>query len=285
MEWALSTGGLRQIKGPLQDNYLEKMFGKIQFTRLYFGQEFCEKLIPAAEDITGALEWCSKHNMEFTLVTPYVTEEGIKKLTPLFKAISRNRCEVVANDWGVLYLLRKQFPRLVPVMGRLLNKAIRDPRINQFHKDSSADSSDFFRRSSASSPYLKSLLNILKVARVETDNLPQGIDDSLAGTGLEVSLYIPYGFISTGRICLSGSWGLRQGAKFLSSGACSRLCRHYLIEMCDRSGRVESRNPDWEVFQKGNTVFYRQSEAFVCRALEKARTLGFSRVIYQPEPL
>ena len=41
--------------------------------------------------------------------------------------------EVVVNDWGVLRLVRREFPGLRPVLGRLMNKMMRDPRVAPFY--------------------------------------------------------------------------------------------------------------------------------------------------------
>lgn len=300
MEWVLAIanrGSLDLTDHPWESIVLqgkchprqvvEGLFGKIRFTRLYFGQEFCSRLIPGKEEMTEAITKSLKKGMEFALVTPYVSEKGLGRLEKLLAALEdiRPSCEVICNDWGVIYLIRKNFPTLVPVMGRLLNKACRDPRIEKHLKGIPDGEAAAYRFSSSSNPYLKSLLKMLRVARVEIDNLPQGMEGGLPDRGVPASLYIPYGFVSTGRICFPGSWGLRQREKFMASGSsCSRLCRRYFMEMKDLSGCVGGDAVEG-VFQKGNTVFYRQSEGLLASGLKKARVLGVDRIVYQPFPL
>src|SRR5262249_27979740 len=53
-------------------------------------------------------------------------------------AIVPHGTEVVFSDWGVLHLLRREFPRLVPVQGRLLNKSLRDPRVMGMYAETQA---------------------------------------------------------------------------------------------------------------------------------------------------
>ncbi|HBV99376.1 MAG: hypothetical protein JL50_21815 [Peptococcaceae bacterium BICA1-7] len=299
MEWALAItdrGSLDLAGSPWKNIFLqgkcspqqvvESLFGKIRFTRLYFGQEFCDRAIPGKEDMTEAILTSLKKGMKFSLVTPYTTEKALVRLEELLAELEDIRpfSEVICNDWGVIYLIRKKFSTLVPVMGRLLNKACREPRILKHLKDIPDGEAAAYRFSSSANPYTKSLLKMLGVARVEADNLPQGMEGGLFERGVPSSLYIPYGFVSTGRICFPGSWGLRQREKFMASGSsCSRLCRRYFLEMDDLSGCVGG-DAVKSVFQKGNTVFYRQSEGLLTGGLKKARTLGIDRIVYQPVP-
>ena len=92
------------------------------YTRLYFGIEFCERLIPSVEEFKRALDYSRIHNLDISLVTPYVTDAGLSKLSSLFDYLTVNRidCEVIINDWGVLNLINKKYRSLKPVLGRLL---------------------------------------------------------------------------------------------------------------------------------------------------------------------
>src|SRR5437867_3594050 len=67
---------------------------------------------------------------------PYVTDRGLARPRPLLEAAASERgegTEVVVNDWGVLRLVRREFPGLRPVLGRLMNKMMRDPRVAPFY--------------------------------------------------------------------------------------------------------------------------------------------------------
>lgn len=54
--------------------------------------------------------------------------------------------------------------------------------------------------------------------------------------------------------------------------------------MKDLSGRVGGGAAEG-IFQKGNTVFYRQSEELLAGGLKDAVKLGVDRIVYQPDPL
>ncbi|AQS58118.1 hypothetical protein [Desulforamulus ferrireducens] len=255
------------------------------FTRIYFGQEFCERAIPQIADVLQAMDLAHQQRKKFTLVTPYVTESGLKKLTNIFEQLQQiyPNCEVVVNDWGVLHLLRRQFPRLTPILGRLLNKMWRDPRIEFFLKEFSPEELQLFRTCGLASPYMQDLMKRLAVKRIEVDNLPQGLDPSLASWGFQVSLYLPFGCISTGRICFSGSWGLKPKEKFKANAQkCGQQCQSHWLEILEPACTKAKIK---RILQKGNTLFYLQTNKFMEDVLSRSGDLGISRIIYQPTPL
>jgi hypothetical protein len=115
--------------------------------------------------------------MRFTLLTPYVSDAGIELLRPLFEILSEvGDGEVVFNDWGVLNLLRREFPGLKPVQGRLMNKSLRDPRVTGVYaaSDAPAPALVSLRRSNLDCTSYTGFLAGLGVDSVELDNLPQG---------------------------------------------------------------------------------------------------------------
>src|SRR5262249_8897069 len=138
-------------------------------------------------------------------------------------------CEVVFQDWGALRLLRGRYPALEPVLGRLLNKGLRDPRVTPRYSETvppgearAALSAD----AAASTPFL-SLLRSQGVCRIASDALPQG-GGLTARSGLALSVALPFGVVTTGRICLAAS--LREGGpgRFEPVDRCGRECQSHL---------------------------------------------------------
>lgn len=300
MEWALSVPrgqalvwieepwGVKET-GPLADvrEVCEGRFGPVEFTRLYFGQEFCEKALPSQKELDQALALAERLGMKFTLVTPYVTEPGLEAVKGLLQHLMRvqPRAEVVANDWGVLQTLAEDCPTLTPVLGRLLNKLLRDPRMLTYLKKPEGEALSRFRTCSLAGAPMQVLLDQYKVERIELDLPPQGLDDHLSDWGYRSSLYLPYGVIMTGRICLLHSWGLEDNQKFKPfSGGCDRKCRFYWLEMSDPSHQVK-KSKDWVILQKGNTIFYRQQNEFLKEGLDIATRVGITRLVIQREPI
>ena len=294
MEWALSICSAKQLsrlagKGesfrpPEADGFPDG----VDFSRLYFGQEFCERALPKVDEVMQAVMFCKRDNWEFTLVTPYVTEDGLVRLQEIFENLERHnvQCEVVASDWGVLHLLQERFPSLVPVLGRLLNKTWRDPRMDSYLTAIPREDLRLFRTCSLAGPFAQSLLKSFGVNRIEMDNLLQGLDDNLPQWGYLVSLYLPYGCITSGRICFFQSWGLKPENKFRASPrTCARQCEGQWLAWQETGLFSRAANPKCRVIQKGNSVFYRQSPEWVKKGWESAASYGVSRIVYQPEPL
>lgn len=300
MEWALSIprgqavewtrepwgGDIPSLMADVRE-VCEERFGPLKFTRMYFGQEFCEKALPSKKELSEALALTERLGLEFTLVTPYVTEPGLAALQELLRQLVRvqSRAEVVLNDWGVLQTVAQDFPSLTPILGRLLNKIVRDPRMLTNQKRPTGEALQRFRSSSLAGPPMQALLDEYKVRRIELDLPPQGLDDHLPDWGYRSSLYLPYGVITTGRICLLHSWGLEGREKFkVFPGGCDRRCRFYWLEMSDPSHQVK-QSKDWKILQRGNTVFYREQKEFLSRGLGQAQRIGITRMIIQREPI
>lgn len=262
MEWALFIPRRESLhlaaepwrKAGEAKGIIRRLFGPVGFSRLYFGQEFCEKAIPGAEDLLEAVRESRLNKMDFTLVTPYVTEKELVNLEALLEELASREpgCEVVVNDWGVLYLLNRRFPTLKPVLGRLLNKMLRNPRLLQCTGGRQPPDLGLFRSCSLAGQYMEKLLKALKVGRVELDIPFQGLDDGLMQRGYKVSLYVPHACITTGRSCLIGSWGLEQSEKFRASGGgCSRECRFHRLEMHHLSLPAAAGDKNCRIIQTG----------------------------------
>jgi len=288
LAWAVEPWGINETD-PMRDvrEVCEGQLGPIKFTRMYFGQEFCEKALPSPKELDEAVALAERLGINFTLVTPYVTEQGLQVVKRLLKQLMRlqPRAEVVVNDWGVLQIMAEDCPTLTPVLGRLLNKILRDPRMFTQRKKPEEAALERFRTSSVAGAPMHDLLTQYKVRRVELDLPPQGLDIHLPDWGYRSSLYFPYGVIMTGRICLLHSWGIENDQKFkVFSGGCNRKCRFYWLEMSDPSHQVTISN-NWDILQKGNTIFYREHKAFLKEGLETAIRIGVTRVVMQREPI
>ncbi|AET68386.1 hypothetical protein Desor_2856 [Desulfosporosinus orientis DSM 765] len=300
MEWALaipSLQGTTEINGFLTGKkaafvadikeMFEERFGTVRFTRLYYGQEFCEKAISGKEDMKRAFNISEEEGLSFSYVTPYVTETGLTKLKIRLDKLAAEKpdSEVVINDWGVLDWLNDQQLTLTPVLGRLMNKILRDPRMpNKSINTVNSQTADCLRTSFLTGVGMKNLLDQYHVRRIELDHPPQGLDPKLSDWGYQSSLYLPYGVVTTGRICLMQSWGLEDKDRFKAAMVCDQKCGRYWLEMSDPSGKVKN-TANWKLMQKGNTIFYRQSRKFAVKALEQAVSYGISRIVFQPEPL
>lgn len=280
------------INRPSQLNYVDS-----EYTRLYYGQEFCERLIPSVKDLEGVLSFIRKKGIDFTLVTPYVTNFGLEKLKPLlgWLKIRKIKCEIIINDWGILRLVNREYLNLSPVLGRLLTKQKRGPNLikllkrqtqprlikdpqNQkikyliFQKKFPLDLDPYYKGSNVSSvPIIHDFLTSQHIRRIELDNTGQGLFFELPRDQIAISVYLPYVYISTAFFCLAA--GCDQNNKFfLKRKPCSRQCQKYVFKLRHKSLHKL-------IYLKGNTHFYKNSR-FQLKEWEK---IGVDRVVYEPE--
>lgn len=305
MEWAIHVKGAQEVRkigraygdlcpsSPASFDHAQvesgkvigELFGRIAFSRIYFGNEFCEHLIPPSSLLARIYSAAQVKGLAFTLLTPYVTDEGIEQLKPLFEFLAgrEEKSEVVVNDWGVLRLLRREFPRLIPVLGRLMNKMLRDPLATTYyalHAPTPKPALFALRRSNLSVPIYQAFLKRSGIRTVEVDNVVQGIDMDFNTSGFTAALYVPYGFIATGRICLFASLNQPKEKKFTVSTICSKECQRHYAE-CSYNEAPFKGNP-FALLHRGNTVFYPQGKNLLHSALLHAEAKGIKRIIYQP---
>jgi hypothetical protein len=262
---------------------IDEYFGRVRFTRCAYGNEFCEHLIPSPRQLEQVLAAASGRNLSLTLLTPYVSDEGIDLLRPLFERLNDTEAaEVVFNDWGVLNLLRREFPRLKPVQGRLMNKSLRDPRVTGVYaaSDAPAPALVSLRRSNLDCASYTGFLSGLGVDSVELDNLPQGVDLSFGQNGVKASAYVPFGFISTSRICMAAGIHYDKRDKFQPGALCHHECQTHLLEYAYTNSPLGNR--DQKFYLKGNSYFYVHTEDMLRGLFEQSRSGLIDRMIFQP---
>ncbi len=276
------------------------------FSRVYFGNEFCEKTISSYRDIKTVLALTEKKNLEFTFVTPYVTNKGLWKLRKIFDHLGKvkKEIEVVVNDWGVLNLLHRDYRHLKPVLGRLMNSMIRMPRFEKvwpklnpkqmaylhsmlLKKENNAKRSGnlwlkltarqikALQSCSVSLSSYRRYLSGFNIKRVEFDLVPQGINLDFSRSSLKASIYYPWAYITTGRVCEIGSMHLPAKEKFTLYGDCRKECRdYYAVWKSDWPFMSEN------IFQKGNTVFMKSNASV--EIFKDYLNKGFNRIVYEP---
>lgn len=238
------------------------------FTRLYFGQEFCERLIPSKGDLEEALKFAADSSMAFTLVTPFLTEPYLHRWVETAKAVHERvpDAEIVANDWGFLRIMRKEMASHPFLLGRLLCKQKRGPQILRILDKVPPTMLDHFRRSTSDVPITREFLKTLGIKRIELDNLLQGIerDNDIPG-----SLYYPYGYITTTRLCLSNSCTDRKES-LRAIFPCGKECQRLSFTLTHKDMPVP-------VYLAGNAQFYHYE-----KLPENPEKYNIDRLVFEP---
>ncbi|MFH1641574.1 MAG: hypothetical protein ABIC04_01610 [Nanoarchaeota archaeon] len=245
-----------------------------KYNRIYFGIEFCQNLIPKLKEVQEVFEFTQKHGIGFSYVTPFVTEKGLKKLEEHFQYLKRKKknIEIVINDLGILRLLSKKFKGIFTlILGRLLIKHKRDPTIFKFLDKIPIKAAEHFKQSNVNVPAFQEFLIKKDIRRVEMDNLLQGIGDDLSHSKIKASLYYPYAYLTTTRLCLVNSCDINKYSDRIGIFPCKRECQRYSFTLTHKSIPVD-------LFLEGNTLFFKNQK--LPKYLDEK---GINRIIYQPK--
>ncbi len=217
-------------------------------TALYFGTEFCEDRLPNAAEAEAFCALARDGGWRATLLTPVVTTAGLAAIERLLDDLAAGGWvpDVVFNDWGVMRVLRERHPRLSARAGRLLNRALRDPRA--FVGGARAAYPPGF--DVARGVRLRRLLAQFGVEALETDPDLDGGYLGDGSAGLDRALHLPYALASSGRNCLFKAAALPgRGIGQLLADPCPRPCRDGPV----RADRTDCAFPLWRA---GNTLLY-----------------------------
>ncbi len=269
--------------GPVSGALLRAL-GDVPVQRVYYGAEFCENLIAGPDPMMAAWHAARAAGLGFTLLTPYVGGHGLARLRRLFQTLaSLGEAEVVFNDWGVLRVLGKEFPRLKPVQGRLLHKSLRDPRVMGEYARSIAATGVTptilaLQQSNLPNAAYAAIYARYGVDTIEFDALPQGTDWACAGR--QAAVYFPYGLISTARVCMAAALGYGKTDKFQPAAPCRHECQTHLLEYAYSNSPFENRQQRF--WLKGNTYFFTHTEETLAEIRAAVEAGALSRIVIQP---
>ncbi len=230
------------------------------FSRLYGGSEFCCWTFPPASTLISAAAAAHGAGWAFSLVTPVLGEDFLPRLRDALKQLAphlRSGDEIVLSDWGALTLARELCPGVPLVLGRALSGQKRGPQILDLEMTPEARA--YFRRGSWYGQEARALLAENGIARVELDNLLQGIAPLCAP--LRGSLHHPYLFVTSSRNCPCREAG--------QSGPCAAPCGELF--------RLSSVREPLPLLQCGNTQFARHDSL-----PPDPIVLGIDRLVFHP---
>lgn len=214
--------------------------------RVYIGNDFCQEKFNVNEIKKLLIFYNNK--VKITLLLPFFTDTFFCKLEKLLPFIKNNTSikyfEIVFNDWGTFYYLRKNYPFFSLVMGRLLTKQKKDPRVNVilnnlqdkfrilkskedekkiiFTKKVPKSLVNIFSRSSIETKELFCFLIKNNVKRIEIDNIQADIIME-KNNKVKVSLYYPYSLLTLTRYC---------GALYNKTDrVCNKICNNAPINL------------------------------------------------------
>jgi hypothetical protein len=257
--------------------------------RIYFGSEFCQYRLPPLSLVKKALAYCRESGFAFTFATPYAHREKFTQLVSILAyldgaaASTGERVEVVVNDWGVYHHIQTHLPRLDVVIGRLLNKTIRDPRVAHYYANDKApeEGRKFFQRTGLLSAWFQTFLQRGNVVGLDFDELIQGNEvPSMKEweAPLLTSFHFPFGCVASGSACMVGFMETAKAGKFRGDPKCKQECQRYVCELKNR----QHSDMQTRIVQKGTTAFYAHTRELVRSGLRGVQAVERPRVVYSP---
>ena len=248
-----------QSSGKASARVLKRYDSGMKVDGLYFGAEFCEHLIPSADDLSRISDEAGIRGWKIYLMTGAAAVSVVPKYQRLLEhfAALPMAAGVVFNDWGILEILRRDFPSLEPVMGRLLFKNKRFV-YRSIHPDGDFSAQrrgeillaqiKAMRQTSFCISEYRGFLDALGIVKVDVDILPQGIDLKGCET-LSVGAHLPLGYLTSGRTC--PLWD--KGDRYPSVDGCK-------TKRCLSGGKIlpdDRKEFSLPLIERGNVVLYR----------------------------
>jgi len=260
------------------DTYLEQkklkdtsLFTK-KFQRLYIGNEFCPHNVMDDYTLLCILEISKEEGFSVTLALPYLLEDNINKTNEMMKMVdewcrnNRVSIEVIINDFGMLELIKK-YETLMPILGRLLNKRKKDPRIKWLW--GIKHNKVMLEENNLNCEHYTSFLESKGICRYEFET--HIFDNKIDGK--KASLYFPYYQINTSVFCplyARCTTGSKHQQRLVKH--CPRYCEQYVFLYPKHLNMIG----------RGNSVFgYEGSILTQPSYLEKYVRQGIDRLVYE----
>lgn len=227
-------------------NISDLKFWNKKFERIYFGNEFCENLIPSSKELNIALDFSRKRKVSFSLLTCQVNDYFLKKIIKNISLLG-TKDEIILNDWGIFNIIRKGFKKLLPncILGKFLNN-----NINLTEKTSRT----FLKRWGFAAPSLERL-----EIEIRSLNYCRHFDfisiKNIFG-GLKASIYYPYSYFATSRFCpMAYRDKITKPMAYINKFPCERECQKYTVFANPPVKNIKA-------ILKGNTWFTKTSASF-----------------------
>ncbi|MBU1137217.1 hypothetical protein KKD72_02530 [Patescibacteria group bacterium] len=149
-----------------------------KYTRIYFGNEFCPRLLPDRKEIDAVVKFIKEKKLKLTFLTSWVDSESLNSMKKTVKYIMGKEIldEVVVNDYGMINYLNRRYPLCKIVLGRAIALFV-----------SSLSTDNFFYK--------------MGIRRIEYNDLEiiRSLSRKIADS--KISYYYPYSIVSASRYC------------------------------------------------------------------------------------
>jgi hypothetical protein len=129
---------------------------------------------------------------------------------------------------------------------------------------------DVIQSCSLDAPLYRRFLLARGIRRVELDNLLAGIALDFSHSGISASLYVPYAYITTTRLCLAAG-DVSGHEEEVGLFSCHKECQDYTFQLTHPVMPLP-------LIRKGNTVFFKNENL-----PENLTEKNINRIVIEPE--
>lgn len=193
--------------------------------RLYIGNPYCRHLFPSEENFRLIAEKAKAEALELSIVSAELRSYSVEFADLQIALAKEWNAELVVNDWGMLQRASKALEPGQIVLGAVLNRRRKDPRMA--YKAGLAGREELLARNNLNDPLWIAFLHKLGVERFEFESCALPLQTPPGQHSLHfpfyqtnMSLWCPIR-----ALCLHGDRGAQMDAS-----SCSHYCeRNYLI--------------------------------------------------------
>lgn len=238
-----------------------------QGKRIYYGNEFCENLLPKWTMVRRARDLAKKNDSPFTLALPWVTDRSIDEVRHILNQLMDGD-ELICSDWGIYSIARAHGRKLKLIIGRLLNNTQKkDPR-GVAIKNRPLESPPFLRGE------MGKMLKSSGIDSVEIDD-PNRIQD-FSTTKFFGHLHYPFTYVATTRKCLLANSSHRKRKTIMIITSCEHECQRHIYGL-------DSPMMPKQIILRGNTNFVDYRE--VALDTKELKSKNISRIIHHCIPM
>lgn len=275
--------------------WYEKL-GSPEFDYVYYGSEFCAKRFPNLSQILDVINVCKGNKKKLVLLCPagddLFVNTCIDIIEKLESVLVDYELELEINDYGLLYRLNKKNLRYIKYRGgRLLDKSFHDGRLDsrELQRLYQKSKIKWYEDDSWLSENMAKVFSKNNLFGFDLDVPAGGVTSKKNNRTLDIGVFVPYSYITTGGICMMKNLDKPIFEKFnCSDDSCSQKCRKYYEIMKKRIIDIHEENlklddgynlRDIILYRVGNTIFYVREDETESILLSKS----IGRVVFEPK--
>lgn len=205
-------------------------------TGIYFGSDTCEHLLSYPRHIMEVHEYCERHKLHFVFIFPPIAEHYMTHAQNTLELLTEMAAEVVVNDFGMLQLARGQ-KNLTISLGRLFNRVQRNAFIDRLEPEDASPEQLHNQEAARRMPeFAQEAVRIfykeIGVGRFAVENQRFDFSFLQRKPKMNMDIYYPYRYLSSGRACDCAGIGDQRRASFPSAD-CPRFCKTTAVHFPD----------------------------------------------------